>query len=70
LQSEKCDNCSDGKYDCLSKVIRNCELCIRKSDIKDITRIGGNLYFECTKSVDDYIYDEHYAVIKEVDVIE
>ena len=50
--------------------MRNCKLCARKSDIDNIDKIDGGLYFECKKSMDDYyIYDEHDARIKEVDIL-
>ena len=70
LQSEECNNCECGKYDYLSKALRNCKLCARKSDIDNIYKIDGGLYFECKKSMDDYyIYDEHDARIKKVDIL-
>lgn len=71
LQSEECYSCISGKFDYLSKVIRNCKLCARKSNIKDVEKIDGGLYFECDKSEDSYyMCDEHYAVIKEIEIVE
>lgn len=71
LQSEECGDCTNGKYDYLSKILRNCKLCAKKTDISEISNIDGDLYFECDKSIDDYdICEQHPARIKEVDVVE
>ena len=70
-RSDECNACACGKYDYLSKVIRNCPLGARKSDISDINNIDGDLYFDCDKSVYDCNIDEqHAARIKEIEIAE
>ena len=69
-QSKICNACTCGKHSYLSSAIRNCKLGARRQDISDIEEIDGDLYFECEKSIDDYIiYDKHPARIKEVNII-
>lgn len=70
-KSEICGECKQGKHQYLSHAILQCPFKIKKSNITEIEKLDGDLYFECDKSIDYYdVYERHYARIKEVEICE